>query len=345
MEDEGITATAVVGEGAIGIVLTTALGTGTDHRLLVIAKPNSAAVIRREGIHRTGVLGHASLSPNRIEVYDAVEEIPIAVVKRVVIAVKCYQMSQVAQELAQRPDLFGPKTDYFCFQNGWDAAKPLLSITTPRHIYLARVITGAHRTHPNRTEVTVHQDDVLVGGSCDDAPLGPAEKLAGNLRSGGIPTRATDQISKFLWEKLLYNVCVNAPGALFNRSLGELMDDLETRMLLDGLLEEAWCAMVCAGHSTRFATFQEYHRHFEDNLVPRTRNHKSSMSQDLQLEHPTEIDWLNGVICRIARSKGWIAGLNQWITNRIHRLETPLYSYSSTIASVGDAAVDKGVRL
>ena len=96
MKDEGIT--AVVGEGAIGITLTTALGTGTDHRLLVIAKPNSAAVIRREGIHRTGILGNASLSPKRVEVYDTLEKIPNIAINRVLVAVKCHQMSQVAQE-------------------------------------------------------------------------------------------------------------------------------------------------------------------------------------------------------------------------------------------------------
>jgi 2-dehydropantoate 2-reductase len=208
------------------------------------------------------------------------------------------------------------------------------------------VITGAHRTQLNRTDVTVHQDDILVGGSCEDAPIEPAESLAGHLRAGGVPTRATNQISKFLWEKLLYNVCVNAPGALFNRSLGELMDDPETRLLLESLLEEAWCAMVCAGQATRFATFGEYRQHFEVNLVPRTRDHKSSMFQDLQREHPkTEIDFLNGAICRIARANGWIAGLNQWLTNRIHRLETSLNSCSSALSLPEQVVFEKGVQL
>jgi len=48
----------------------------------------------------------------------------------------------------------------------------------------------------------------------------------------------------------------------------------------------------------------DYFRHFLENLVPPTAAHWPSMWQDLQAGRPTEIEALNGAICRYGRELG-----------------------------------------
>ena len=82
----------VIGQGAIGIMATTAIGRGTDRRLFVVAKPNAAARIKEDGLHRCGVLGNVSLPPERIEVFDSLGKVPEVDVDQIAIAVKCPQV-------------------------------------------------------------------------------------------------------------------------------------------------------------------------------------------------------------------------------------------------------------
>jgi 2-dehydropantoate 2-reductase len=315
--------TGAIGLGGIGVLVTTSLGTGTPDQLIAVCRQPQLEAIKRDGLHRTGLLGDTSLSANRCRVFDAIGAIPHGIVfDRILIFVKSYDVEEVARELAARPDLIERDTAFFCFQNGWSTHIPLLALTDAEHIYHARVITGVHKTHPHRACVTVHQDDILIGSISPNASLEPATDLARDMTVGGVTARATPDIARFLWGKVIYNCCVNALGALNCCSTGELASDSNLRLELECLLEETFWVVERAGYATGLGSFETYREQFFGTLIPRTADHRSSMLQDLERSLPrTEIEWLNGAVARLARENGVLASLNELVTKRIHQLE------------------------
>lgn len=315
--------TLVIGLGAIGILGATALGKGTNDRLILVCRPNQKTAISHYGLHRTGCLDQVSLAPDRFEAFDDIETIPSELrLDRILVFVKCYDVEEVTRQLARRPHLIGRQTVFFCFQNGWGSHEPLLALTDAEHIYRARVITGATREAPNRTEVTVHQSAIAIGSLAANAPLGHAIDLAQDLTSGGVPACEVEDIDKILWEKLAYNAAVNGLGALHGLSIGELVDDPDRRLEMTRLYEEAFNVGKAAGLVDQRLEFEPALKEFGARLA-KTRNHKSSMSQDLERNIPrTEVDWINGPIVRLARAQGQLARMNEIITEQIHRLES-----------------------
>jgi len=313
------------GGGAIGILGVTALGTATQGRIIAICRPNQIADINQKGFQRTGVLNSASVSPERLELYSSIDQIPSdTTVDRVLIFVKCYDVEEVARQLSNRCDLVSPHTAVVTFQNGWGSHRPLLDVFAAENIYNARVITGVTKIGPSEANVTVHGDDIRIGSLARGASPGPAEELARDLRTGGVPASATGDIARYLLKKLLYNVGVNALGAIYGVSTGGLVDTPGMHGQIDDLIREAYGAFERAGYSIGCSDVDEYLDEFYRKLIPTTRDHKSSMLQDLERDVPrprTEVDSINGAVVAIARAHGGVAPANERIVEMIHEME------------------------
>jgi 2-dehydropantoate 2-reductase len=334
--------TCVIGLGATGILGAMALGRGSADRLLLVGRPNQEAAIREDGLLVAGMLGDLSLAPDRCHFFSSVSAIPRGITfDRVPIFVKAYDVANVARDLAGRRDLIGGHSTFFCFQNGWGSHAPLLALAKPERIFHARVITGVHRSAPNRAVVTVHEDDIQIGSLAATACLETATDLARDLTAGGVPARSTPDISRHLCSKLIYNACVNALGAVYGCTTGELANDPDIRVELECLLEETFHVVKRSGHSMGFGAFEAYRDHFFGRLLPQTADHRSSMLQDLNRELPrTEVDSINGAVARLARENGMFAGMNELLTKRIHRRETEGLR-AKPVQSEGSCRVDR----
>jgi len=185
----------------------------------------------------------------------------------------------------------------------------------------ARVIFGAQVMEPGRVTVTVYADRVLLGGLSPEAPGEMLEVVAADLNRAGIPAAVVDNILTHIWAKVIYNCALNPLGAILGGPYGVLGEDPETRELMRRIIEEIY--QVAGGKQVSLspAGAAEYFQHFLEDLVPPTASHWPSMWQDLRAGRRTEIEALNGAICRYGAELGVATPYNEAVSRLMRFLE------------------------
>lgn len=206
--------------------------------------------------------------------------------------------------------LVGPKTLIVSLQNGIGNIETIAAIAGKEHTVGGRVIFGIEFVEPGHFKVTVIADKVLLGSVSKDIPKERIAEIASSINRAGIPTDTTDDINKFVWMKVLYNCCLNAPGALLDTNYGSLGELEPTREIMRAIISEVLAVAKSRGIDVGFQTAASYEDFFYSKLLPPTYAHHSSTLQDLKSGKKTEIEALNGAIVRLGKETGVPAPVN-----------------------------------
>lgn len=305
----------VVGAGAVGLALGSCLVAADSEVEFVARGRDDAGVLGASGLERIGVFGKLRIEPGRFAAAASLTELHSEEIDFVLVCVKTVDSRRVARDLARIwPSLPGTPRIVLC-QNGWGNAEIFAAELPSRAIFSARVITGFRRDAPGRVTVTVHAEPIRIG-SLYDADVGPLAPLCEAIARGGIPCELSPSIERDLWAKMLYNCPLNPLGALLGVPYGELALRPERRRVMDTAIEEIFHVMARAGLAAHWKSAEEYLPVFYDELLPATRDHESSMLQDLRAGRRTEIDALSGAVVEIGAR---------------HRVETPVNSALATL--------------
>jgi 2-dehydropantoate 2-reductase len=185
----------------------------------------------------------------------------------------------------------------------------------------ARVIFGALVVAPGWVTVTVYADRVLLGATSSATPRASLDRVAEHLNQAGIPPAVVEDILTHLWGKVLYNCALNPLGAVLRVPYGALGDNPQTRELMRLIIEEIYRVAAARGIALNPSEAGAYFQHFMTNLVPPTSAHWPSMWQDLEAGRRTEIEALNGAICRYGREAGVPTPYNDTVSRLVRFLE------------------------
>lgn len=288
----------VYGGGAEGLGLASCLLKSHVH-VDIVARENTALVLRENGLVRTGIFGDYHAPPSSFGCVSSLDALSGTGYDFVLVCTKSFDSAGAAQDLSRHKSLFANTTRILLSQNGWGNAEAFLPVFNKDIIYNARVITGFQRPHPNEVEVTVHAEAIHIG-SLFGSPITAVADLAKAIDAGGIPCETTAEIGRDIWAKMLYNCSLNPVGAVLDVTYGELAEQKSSRMFLDGIIEEAFDVMTRAGYETHWDSVKGFLDVFYSKLVPDTAGHKSSMLQDIAAKKRTEIDALNGAVIELA---------------------------------------------
>ena len=299
----------IMGTGALGTVFGGLLrqsGQAVDF----IGRGEHFDVLRRQGLSIDGIWGKVQLGPVDISPEDPGRPYDV-----VLLCVKSFDTRSACRQIKS---LVAPAGLVISIQNGLGNLEVISQECSHATAVGARVIFGAKINRPGLATVTVYADKVLLG-------LEPAEnrnpqlhQVVDHLNRAGIPATLVDNIITHIWEKALYNCALNPLGAILSVTYGELADSPHTRELMSVIIEEIYQVAAVRRIPLQYPTALEYFQHFLERLVPPTAAHHPSMLQDLQQGRRTEIEALNGAICRYAA---------------MHNLTTP-----------GNAAVSRLIR-
>lgn len=313
----------IYGAGAVGLGLASFIAKA-GVKVDILAREETAAAVRREGIVRTGILGNHTTAPDLLVVSSSLRDFADAPWTHILLCTKSYDLADAARDVASCPGLLKRILEGLCsvvlIQNGWGNAEICMAYFPDQQIFNARVITGFVRKGPNHLDITVHADDLAMG-SLFGAPLDPLVELSRVIEEGGFPCRVSPDIEKDLWAKMLYNCALNPLGAIFNVPYGTLGDWDHTRFIMDRIVHEVFEVMVKAGYSTHWESAEEYLKLFYERLIPLTYSHESSTLQDIRRGSRTEIDALNGAVVRLGEGLGVDVPANAVIYRMLRFLE------------------------
>lgn len=128
-----------------------------------------------------------------------------------------------------------------------------------------------------------------------------AEAIAGAFTRHGLPTRASADIKRDKWKKLLGNVALGAISAVTDMRSFEIMAIAELRETVFRLVDEAAAVAKAEDVELDVAEARKVLMTLVDTKGGGTGAAKSSMREDIIRKRRTEIGTIHGAVARLAR--------------------------------------------
>lgn len=287
-----------------------------------IGRDRIAADVAEHGMRLTDLDGWSAVIPPQ-EAHFSTKPAALAKADIVLLCVKSGDTAAAAKQIAIHAKR---KPAVISFQNGVSNADVLKRLL-PKHEVVQGVVpfnvtyNGGGRWHKGVS-------GTLVAG---DRPVTRA--LAGRLASGPAQLRLAGDMAAVAWGKLLLNLN-NAVNALSGKTLIEELGERDYRRVVAASIIEALELLDAAGiepaqsgpipprllpHAIGAPNF------IFKNLLLRIQKidakARTSMLDDLEAGRPTEIDYLNGEVVKLAERLGRDAPVNRAIVDLVRQRE------------------------
>ncbi|NPV91371.1 MAG: 2-dehydropantoate 2-reductase [Firmicutes bacterium] len=308
--------TLVVGIGALGTIFSCLLKE-QGHEVAGIDRAPVVESIRKQGVRVTGIWGDHSAMLD--EVAEGVEPFRGRGFDLIILTVKSFDTGAATAQIA---DLVGSGTRVVLAQNGYGNYEAAAKNIPEDRLILGRVIFGAETVGPGSSRVTVIADDVVLGSPRSLVDYREVEEIARVFNDAAIPTRASDQVMKYVWGKIIYNSALNSLGAILEVNYGKLAEIEYSRSIMDGIIGEIFDVLAASGQETLWPDAPAYRQEFYGRLVPVTAAHHASMLQDIQRGRKTEIEALNGAVVELGSRLGVNTPVNRVVTELVKAKES-----------------------
>jgi 2-dehydropantoate 2-reductase len=307
----------VIGTGAIGTVFGGLLQ-NSGKNVSYLGKGEHFDKIIKDGIKINGIWGDYLINP--INAYQNPDEIN----EKFDIILLAVKSSDTKDAAIISKELI--KTDGICvsLQNGLGNVEKIKDILGESRCVGARVIFGVDIKTPGIATVTVYADKVLIGRPFIITENHNIISLEQDLNTAGIPTEITNNIIGYIWAKALYNCALNPLGAILKCSYGELGENKNTRNIMENIIKEIYLIAKEKNIKMLIDKPDDYIDYFYNKLLPPTKEHHSSMYQDLKAGRATEIDALNNAVNEYADLLGIQTPYNKAVTGMVKFLEAKL---------------------
>ncbi|HUU03586.1 MAG TPA: 2-dehydropantoate 2-reductase [Myxococcota bacterium] len=273
---------AVIGPGAMGCLFSAYLSQGGLDVTLLDCDPERAREIAVRGIGIEGVRGK-----HLVEVKITTDAAALGPVDLVMVWVKAYQTEEA---MRQHRALVGKDTAVWSAQNGIGNTQALARVVPADRVLGGSTTMGANLLGVGRVH-HAGQGDTFIG-ELDGSESLRTERIAEALSGAGIEVKASREIRRLMWSKLLVNVGINALSAILQVRNGVLVEHAESRDLMRAAVDEALRAADVQGLEFDSGEIQT----LVADVALRTADNRSSMYQDIQACKRTEIDFINGAI-------------------------------------------------
>lgn len=305
----------IMGAGAIGSVFGGFLAEH-GHDVSFIGREQYIQAIKKEGLRISGIWGEHFI--RNIKCFTSAKEISEANFDFVLLSAKSFDTEETVKQVLT---LVGPETMIVSLQNGLGNIETIARFAGKERTIGARVIFGVVLIEPGHFDITASADKVVLGAIAPDVPAGKVIKIAATINDAGISTITTNEIEKFIWKKVLYNCCLNAPAALLDSCYGKLGEFKATRNIIHSIITEVLAVAKECKIDLGFPDATAYEKVLYEELLPPTYAHHPSTLQDLKNGKKTEIEALNGAIVRLGKDKGIPTPVNWTLTQLIHGKE------------------------
>ncbi len=305
----------VFGAGAIGSVFACLLDRhGCE--VSIVGRDTQINAIRNKGLFVDGIWGeHHVMIPYAV---TSIEQLPSDPFDVVFISVKAYDTEAAVESAAP---YLAPDGLMVSLQNGLDNVEKIANVVGAERTVGARVIFGAEIEKPGKVNVTVYADPVIFGSPGARAPESRIHELVTLVNASGIPSQYSDEIEKYIWSKVLYNIALNPLSTILRVPYGHLLKRESTRELMPRIVEEAFEVAGADGQELFWNDPGDYIDLLYTRLIPLTASHHPSMLQDIENNKKTEIDALNGAIVKLGEKHGIAIPVNYLLTALIKALE------------------------
>ncbi|MCC6779657.1 MAG: 2-dehydropantoate 2-reductase [Hyphomicrobiales bacterium] len=282
---------AVMGAGAIGCYFGGRLAAAGEE-VHFIARGAQLAALREKGLRIFSPHGDDYLP----KVMTAAHPREVGPVDIVLFCVKLWDTDAGAELI--KP-MLRDDTGVYSFQNGIYAERRLAELLGPQHIIGGYAATPATLIEPGVVR-QFGQWCTLEFGEMDNRRTSRVERLLEACLRAKIDALIADDIEAALWSKFIFISVHSGATSLCRATEGPIRSDPWGRQLLRALAEEG-TAVAQAKRIAIPADFPDYVMEQIDGLPP---DAEGSMYTDLKRGARLELEWLNGLMVKLAEETG-----------------------------------------
>ena len=285
-----------------------------------LGRPRMVEELQSCGLHLTDFAGLDEQIP-AARLSAAAEPAILRDARLVLVAVKSGGTEAMAREIAAQTS---PETVVLSLQNGVDNPAVLRAGLGGRPVLAGMVGFNVVHMGEGRFHRATSGQVVIEAGRPDVALL---------LSVAGIDIEVSDDIAGVLWGKLLINLN-NALNALSDLPLRQQMEDRQWRRLFADQMAEGLAVLKAAGIQPVAATAvppsyvptvlrlpDSLFRMAAARMLKIDPEARSSMWEDFIRRRPTEVDYLQGAIVRLAERHGVEVPLSRSVVALVKRAE------------------------
>lgn len=304
-----------MGAGSLGSVVGGFMAKA-GHDVTLVGRAPHMNAIRESGLRITGIW--ADHLVRDLDPRTDVSGLANGDFDLIVVAVKAYDTARAAETIAPLVDM---DTLVCSYQNGLGNAERIAETIGWAHTFGARAIYGVRLPENGHADVTVIANPTALGTYDPATPADRVREIAAAMDAAGLPTVYSEKIATVLWSKVAYNCALNPMSALLDVPYGALAESEHTRAVIERVIVELYAVGHAMGIALEPATAEAYLELFYGELVPPTAEHYASMREDFLRERRTEIDALNGAICRYGEAHGVACPVNATLTRLVRARE------------------------
>lgn len=290
---------AIIGTGGVGGYFGGKLAKA-GYDVTFLARGEHLKAIQQHGLRVKSI--HGDFIVNTVKVTDTIKNIGPA--DFIILAVKAWQINDIVQDLTtiiKRDSLILP------LMNGVSSIDELKEKIDPKNLIagLCRIISKIES--PGLINHFGVEPSIVFGES--DNTLTERVKIIKDIfDKTEIKARISDDIMVDVWKKFI-PICVSGLLAVSKTNYGELRELRETRHLMTGLLKEAYDLSQKIGIKIE-PDFLGKAIAFIDSFPYEST---SSLTRDVLEGKPSEIEYQNGTIVRLAEKYGIETPINRFV--------------------------------
>ena len=290
---------AVVGPGAMGLLLGGYLAGAGVAVTLVDHRADRACRLSESGIRIRGVRGeHHVRLPVLADTSELGEQ------DLVIFCTKAYDTARAA---AQHRSMVGPDTLLLTLQNGLGNVEALSALGIG-HVLAGTTAQGANL----QGRGLVHhagEGKTVIGDPAGEVGE-EVRRAAAVLGRAGLQADLTDQVETALWSKVVINVGINALTALLRVRNGVLLESRAAVALMEAAVHEALAVAGAAGVVLDSEGLPDRVK----EVARLTGANRSSMFSDVSTSRQTEIGQINGQVVARGEALGIPTPVNRSLT-------------------------------
>ncbi|MBI4713443.1 MAG: 2-dehydropantoate 2-reductase [Planctomycetes bacterium] len=302
---------AVIGAGPIGAILGAHLAKIKIQVTFVDILKDYLETIKKQGITVSGVVNFHTMVNKVTSSISELKKLPI---DYIFLCVKTLALPKILPELKKVAS--ARHSTVISFQNGLDVEDEIAAVIGKDRVLRAVVNYAGNIINDAQIRMAFFNSPNYLGG-LNAAGKQRADEIAKILTSSGLDTKVVDDIRKHTWQKTILNAALAPVCAVMRLTMKQAMDNPQIEPLVEKLLQEGITVAKADGYDYGKKFFSE-----SVDYLKKAGEHKPSMLMDIEKNSPTEIDFINGKITEIAKSKNIPVPYNDVFTSLVRGIQS-----------------------
>lgn len=244
----------------------------------------------------------------------------------VIVLVKSFA-TRTAIEQLQETNVIGPDTMVMSLQNGLGNEETIAEVIGEKNVISGKVYVGGRLISPGYVSVGIKGKHTYIGeltGEITDR----IKTVCDEFNKAGLECSISENIKGLIWDKLLINVAAGALCGITRLPYGPLYEEDYIKDTAVAAIQECIDVAKAAGIVLK-SEDPEYPWYAASEGLPAT--FKTSILQSLELNRPTEIDFINGSVVEWGKKFGIPTPVNQTLVTCIKGIEKFMFEYEPSL--------------